>query len=155
MGCHSLLQGIFLTQGSNLGLLHCRQILYCLNHQGYLNHFAVYLKHHKSTILQFLKKTLKIKRRHDQKIQSFHSIGTRTYHAAIGISIHLQSPTSPPHQKKKKKYYPIPRCSASQQGRLGCKPSAMMRCHKNHCCAGFSKATWGEGCGGWRPLEAD
>ena len=29
MGCHSLLQGIFLTQGSNLGLLHCRQILWC------------------------------------------------------------------------------------------------------------------------------
>ena len=24
VGCHSLLQGIFLTQGSNLGLLHCR-----------------------------------------------------------------------------------------------------------------------------------
>ena len=34
MGCHSLLQGIFLTQGSNLGLLHCRQILYPLSHQG-------------------------------------------------------------------------------------------------------------------------
>ena len=31
---HSLLQGIFLTQGLNLGLLHCRQILYCLSHQG-------------------------------------------------------------------------------------------------------------------------
>ena len=31
---HSLLQEIFLTQGLNLGLLHCRQILYCLNHQG-------------------------------------------------------------------------------------------------------------------------
>ena len=30
VGCHSLLQGIFLTQGSNLGLLHCRQILYRL-----------------------------------------------------------------------------------------------------------------------------
>ena len=26
VGCHSLLQGIFLIQGSNLGLLHCRQI---------------------------------------------------------------------------------------------------------------------------------
>ena len=26
-GCHALLQGIFRTQGSNLGLLHCRQIL--------------------------------------------------------------------------------------------------------------------------------
>ena len=33
VGCHALLQGIFPTQGSNLGLLHCRQILYWLNHQ--------------------------------------------------------------------------------------------------------------------------
>ena len=30
----SLLQGIFPTQGSNPGLLHCRQIHYQLNHQG-------------------------------------------------------------------------------------------------------------------------
>ena len=30
----SLLQGSFLTQESNPGLLHCRQILYCLSHQG-------------------------------------------------------------------------------------------------------------------------
>ena len=30
----SLLQGIFPTQGSNPGLLHCRQILYQLNHKG-------------------------------------------------------------------------------------------------------------------------
>ena len=30
----SIFQGIFLTQGSNLGLLHCRQILYHLSHQG-------------------------------------------------------------------------------------------------------------------------
>ena len=28
VGCHALPQGIFLTQGSNPGLLHCRQILY-------------------------------------------------------------------------------------------------------------------------------
>ena len=28
----SLLQGIFLIQGLNLGLLHCRQILYHLSH---------------------------------------------------------------------------------------------------------------------------
>ena len=33
MDCHFLLQGIFLTQGLNLGLLHCRQILYHLSHQ--------------------------------------------------------------------------------------------------------------------------
>ena len=32
VGCHSLLWGIFPTQGSNPGLLHCRQILYHLNH---------------------------------------------------------------------------------------------------------------------------
>ena len=37
VGCHALLQGIFATQGSNLGLLYCRQILYHLNHQGSLN----------------------------------------------------------------------------------------------------------------------
>ena len=34
VGCHFLLQGIFPTQGLNLGLPHCRQILYCLSHQG-------------------------------------------------------------------------------------------------------------------------
>jgi len=33
VGCHALLQGIFPTQGSNPGLLHCRQILYHLSHQ--------------------------------------------------------------------------------------------------------------------------
>ena len=32
--CHAPLQGIFPTQGSNPGLLHCRQILYHLSHQG-------------------------------------------------------------------------------------------------------------------------
>ena len=36
VGCRTLLQGIFLTQGSNSGLLHCRWILYCLSHQGSL-----------------------------------------------------------------------------------------------------------------------
>ena len=33
MGSHSLFQGIFPTQGSNPGLLHCRQILYRLSRQ--------------------------------------------------------------------------------------------------------------------------
>ena len=32
--CHSLLQKIFLTQGLNPGLLHCKQILYYLSYQG-------------------------------------------------------------------------------------------------------------------------
>ena len=34
LGCHSLLQGIFPTRGSNPSLLHCRQILYHLSDQG-------------------------------------------------------------------------------------------------------------------------
>ena len=33
VGCHSLLQGIFPTRGSNPGLLHCRRILYHLSQQ--------------------------------------------------------------------------------------------------------------------------
>ena len=35
---HFLLQRIFLTQGSNLGLMHCSQILYQLSHQRRLSH---------------------------------------------------------------------------------------------------------------------
>ena len=38
MGSHSFLQGILPTLGWNLGLLHCRQILYHLSHQGSPNY---------------------------------------------------------------------------------------------------------------------
>ena len=34
VSCHSLLQGIFLTQKSNLDLLHCRRIVYWLSYEG-------------------------------------------------------------------------------------------------------------------------
>ena len=34
VGCHFLLQRIFPTQGSNPGLPHYGQMLYCLSHQG-------------------------------------------------------------------------------------------------------------------------
>ena len=33
VSCHSVIQGLFLIQGQNLGLLHCRQILDHLSHQ--------------------------------------------------------------------------------------------------------------------------
>ena len=36
MGCPFLLQGIFLTQELHRGLLHCRQIPYCLSLRGSL-----------------------------------------------------------------------------------------------------------------------
>ena len=41
VGCHFLLQEVFLTQGSNLNLLHCRQILYCLSHQKLNSFFSL------------------------------------------------------------------------------------------------------------------
>ena len=34
VGCQSLLQGVFPTQGLNPGLLHCRRILYSLSPKG-------------------------------------------------------------------------------------------------------------------------
>ena len=34
VGCHALLQGIFPTQGLNLGIPHCGQILYHLSHSN-------------------------------------------------------------------------------------------------------------------------
>ena len=41
VGSHSLLQWIFLTQGSNSGLPPCRQVLYQLNHQGNLKYIKL------------------------------------------------------------------------------------------------------------------
>ena len=44
VGCHALLQGIFPTQELNLGLPHCRQILYHPSHQGSpCTHIGVYI----------------------------------------------------------------------------------------------------------------
>ena len=41
VGCHFLLQGIFLTQESNPGLLHCRQMIYQLSCEGSPNMSSV------------------------------------------------------------------------------------------------------------------
>ena len=46
VGCYALLQGISPTQGSNPGLQHCRQILYCLSDQGnYIVTTCYYLRY--------------------------------------------------------------------------------------------------------------
>ena len=44
VGSLSLLQGIILTQKSNRGLLHCRQVLYQLSYQGSLLPCISYFK---------------------------------------------------------------------------------------------------------------
>ena len=61
MGSHSPLQGIFLTQGCNPGLLHCRWILYHLSYQGSpitalwrYNSYTIKFTHLKYTIPIFL-----------------------------------------------------------------------------------------------------
>ena len=46
VGCHFLLQGIFLTQGLNPGLPHCRQILYLSEPPG--NSYAGFIRWHYS-----------------------------------------------------------------------------------------------------------
>ena len=51
VGSLSLLQGIFLTQESNQGLLHCRWILYQLNYQRSLVHVCPQLSVHVSKAL--------------------------------------------------------------------------------------------------------
>ena len=52
VGSHSLLQGIFLTQGSKLRLLHCRQILYRLSYEGYTVLHQLNILAHASLVAQ-------------------------------------------------------------------------------------------------------
>ena len=64
VGYHALLQGLFLTQGSNPGLPNCRQILYQLSYQG--NPYWTYsrvilgLKSKDSLILQSRKRVISV-----------------------------------------------------------------------------------------------
>ena len=52
VGCHALLQGIFPTQGSNPGPLHCRQILYHLSHQGIPDEYRLTMRINEDCYIQ-------------------------------------------------------------------------------------------------------
>ena len=60
VGSHSFFQGIFQTQGQNLGLMHCRQILYHLSQQELLlcpspeEQYRHFLKIHKQMYCMIL-----------------------------------------------------------------------------------------------------
>ena len=55
MGSLSLLQGILPTQGSNPGLLHCKQMLYSLSHQvASLLKVNVYFEEKPSTLYKLI-----------------------------------------------------------------------------------------------------
>ena len=71
-GPHSLLQGIFPTQGSNPGLPHCRRILYQLSHHGSifilpgwvcLDFYSFLWLHGAFLVAQWLESTCQFKRR--------------------------------------------------------------------------------------------
>ena len=53
MDCHFLLQGIFPTQELNPGLLHCRQMLYHLSHQGTSYEIKITVKNKNKTTTKF------------------------------------------------------------------------------------------------------
>ena len=62
VGSHSLLQGIFPTQGSNAGLPHFWQILYHLSHQGSLQcKIKSFLKKKKTKTKTQVKQKLRVK----------------------------------------------------------------------------------------------
>ena len=49
VGCHTLLQRIFTTEGLNPGLRSCRWVLYCLSHQG-SPRILEWIAHHFSSV---------------------------------------------------------------------------------------------------------
>ena len=73
VGCHSLLQGIFPTQGSNPGLLHCRHILYHLSHQGSPSTTVYLLNVLRKSFLHVLKVILPL---WEQLIQFINKLGS-------------------------------------------------------------------------------
>ena len=82
VGRHSLLQGIFTTQESHPGLLHCRQILYQLSYEGSANgHFllsVITLRHsffktkpvYRCLQVKLCKKIICVNLQKDQNIQN-------------------------------------------------------------------------------------
>ena len=96
---HFLLQGTFLTQGPNLGLLHCRWILYWLNHQG-----SPYIYKYKSYWVFFFWRTWLIQ----QRLHLYHFGGLKT-RAALRSVVHfcLPSPSPPPSTLPQEEIYHV------------------------------------------------
>ena len=85
VGCHSLLQGIFPTQGSKLGLLHCSQILYQLSQLGSLGRLSRHRKRLRDPERCWITKTAGCLA---QETRSCHSLVGRT------PKVSLESPIS-------------------------------------------------------------
>ena len=92
MGSHSLLQGIFPTQGLNPGLLHCRQILYCLSYQG--NNSKNLVKKKKSLLFPFAGTTYSFAFVSEPKIRKY-------FNVFVNVLKIFSYPLISTHQKKK------------------------------------------------------
>ena len=88
VGCHSLLQEIFLTQGSNLDLRHCREILYPLSHQGSLTQllFAILTPSATERVCEIA------------SVRLFAPLGTVSHQASLSMGFSRQGslPLTPP-----------------------------------------------------------
>ena len=87
VGCHSLFQGIFPTQGSNLGFLHCRQILYHLSHQGSPTHRIKLIKMKLTKIKSILRARV---RSHFSCVWLFVTLGTGIHQAPLSMGFSRQ-----------------------------------------------------------------
>ena len=87
VGCHSLFQGIFPTQGSNLGFLHCRQILYHLTHQGSPTHIIKLIKMKLTKIKSILRACV---RSHFSCVWLFVTFGTGVHQAPLSMGFSKQ-----------------------------------------------------------------
>ena len=76
VGSLSLLQGIFLTQGSNPDLPHCRRILYQLSHQGSLKSLLPL----KISLVQPTRKKKKLLDHHPSTLLTMNSSKTVSYY---------------------------------------------------------------------------
>ena len=85
LGCHALVQGIFLIQGLNPGLLHCRWILYHLSHGSSLSMLLIY-KSGKSLYVQ--------------KVETLNCNFHLQYVQFLLLRSSQKTDPSPPHYKK-------------------------------------------------------
>ena len=88
LGWHFLLQRIFLTQRLNLGLLHCRQMIYCLSYQGSpsvsLSYLSLPFLISQLTVLTYLNRLYKERENHSINSHYY-------YNAAASAAKSLQS----------------------------------------------------------------
>ena len=127
VSCHCLLPGIFPTQGLNPGLLHCRQMLYCLSHQGSPTQLIFFfLRNLFNNILTGLLPCRELVR-HSTRDKG-HEEGGSAYAKAVSS---LRSPpgysraSTAPSKKKKKKKQSLPTlllCALTSDFTGGCPP---------------------------------